>query len=258
MSGRYSQQRHRFVRRSHVSQPIREFSFWLRNTLTLSMPPWKRPVTAASLGLEVTALETRFDLSRWSQCCAAHDWRESLYVLDLLSRLLPADLPAGRALDVGSKNGTYLPGLATAQPRGWDAVELDAHRRYLWGTTRRAYGEAMARHFGGCRFIAGDVRSLEGPWAVVTWFLPFLSQAPLESWGLPVRELVPELLLRHVTERIVPGGVLLVVNQGEHEAELQHALFKRLKLKVEVLGKLDSKFSPFRRERFGFLMRRQG
>src|SRR5574343_215967 len=119
-----------------------EWAFRLRNAVTVSPPAWKRCVPLDAVRGEV------------------------------LDTSLPKGLPPGRALDVGSKNGTFLPGLATAWPHGWDAVELDAHRRYLWGTTRRAYGEAMARHFDGCRFIAGDVRSLEGPWALVTWFLP--------------------------------------------------------------------------------------
>jgi hypothetical protein len=245
-----------------MPQPLRELSFWLRNTVTVSLPAWKRAVSLDSLRGELEAralstLERQFDLTRWAEVCDAQDWRESLYVLDVLSRTLPKDLPPGRALDVGSKNGTYLPGLVTAQLLGWDAVELDAHRRYLWGSTRRVYGEAMARHFPDCRFIAGDVRSLEGPWALVTWFLPFLSEAPLDAWGLPVRELVPEQLLRHVTDRIVPRGALLVVNQGDHEADLQWALFQKLGLKAAELGRIDSPLSPFRRERFGFLWRRQ-
>ncbi|MDX2010452.1 MAG: hypothetical protein SFW67_09695 [Myxococcaceae bacterium] len=173
----------------------------------------------------------------------------------MLDRSLPVDLPPGRALDVGAKNGAMLAGLATAQPRGWDAVELDAHRRYLWGSTRRVYGEAVAAAFPDCRFIAGDVRSLEGPWAVVTWFLPFLTQAPLEAWGLPARFLAPLELLRHVTSRVVPGGVLLVVNQGEHEASLQEALFRELPGSFAPLGRIDSPLSPFRLPRFGWRWR---
>jgi hypothetical protein len=238
-----------------------EWAFWLRNAVTVSPPAWKRRVPLDAVRGEVPAdrlgaLERRHPLAPWARCCNRQDWRESLYVLDVLDALLPQDLPAGRALDVGSKNGTYLPGLATAWPHGWDAVELDAHRRYLWGTTRRAYGEAMARALPGCRFVAGDVRSLEGPWALVTWFLPFLTAAPLEAWGLPASALAPRELLRHVCERVVPGGAVLVVNQGEEEASLQAELFESLGLPARALGRLESPLSPFRRERFGFLLRR--
>ena len=242
-------------------QPLREFQFRLRNALRWSPPAWKRRVSLEVLRGTLEAqgrarlaeLERRYALSGWGALCTLGAWRESLYVLDLLSQHLPQTLPEGRALDVGAKNGTYLPGLAAALPRGWDAVELDAHRRYAWGSTRRAYGEAMARGLPGCRFIAADVQTLEGPWAFVSWFLPFLSRAPLDAWGLPARALAPAALLRHVTQRVLPGGALFVVNQGEAEAQTQAALFAQLGLPVRSLGRIDSPLSPFRKARFGLL-----
>jgi hypothetical protein len=200
-------------------------------------------------------LRASHPLGAWERCLSPQAWRESLYALDVLAQHLPAEVPAGRALDVGAKNGAMLAGLATAAPRGWDAVELDAHRRYLWGSTRRVYGEAIAASFPDCHFIAGDVRSLEGPWALVTWFLPFLTRAPLSAWGLPERFLAPLELLQHVTSRVLPGGVLLVVNQGEHEASLQQALFQQVGGRLEALGRVESPLSPFRLPRFGWRWR---
>lgn len=237
-------------------QPLRELSFWLRRTMSWSMPAWKRAVPLSSIrhSLDAAALKTleaRFDLTGWR--CTEQDWRESLYVLDVLNGSLPKSLPDGRALDVGSKNGAYFPGLLAAQPREWDLVELDAHRRTIFGTTRRALGEAMVRESKGSRFIAGDVRTLSGPYAVITWFLPFLSEAPLDAWGLPMRELVPDQLLTHVVSLLSPGGALLIVNQGEHEAELQRALFERQHLEARSLGRIESRLSPFKKPRFGWL-----
>lgn len=242
----------------------RELAFRWRSAQRWSMPAWKRLAARGAVWdalspaarARLAALEARFDLGSWSTLCSLQDWRESLYVLDVLSSLAPTDLPTGRCLDVGSKNGGYLPGLAAAVPRGWDAVELDAHRRYAWGATRRAYGEAMAARLPGCRFVAGDVRSLDGPWSLVTWFLPFLSEAPLAAWGLPRSQLAPEALLRHVTQRIVSGGTLLVVNQGAAEAEMQQRVFARLSLRAEPLGPIVSPLAFFRRERFAHRWRK--
>jgi hypothetical protein len=239
-----------------------DLAFRLRSTLTWSPPAFKRLASRAEVEavLDVAgrdclaALERRFDLSAWAGCCSLPEWRESLYVLDVLRTHLPANLPEGRGLDVGAKNGCTLPGLATASPRGWDAVELDAHRRYLWGSTRRVYGEALARRFPGCRFVAGSVADQPGPWAVATWFLPFLTAEPLAAWGLPARALEPERLLRHVLERLLPGGALLLVNQGREEAELQRQLLDEVGARARELGRVDSPLSPFRLERFGFLV----
>ena len=237
-----------------------ELAFALRSRFTASPPAWKRVVGRAAVERALSPagrarLAELGELPAWEGCCSLPEWRESLYVLDVLRAHLPAGLPPGRGLDVGAKNGCTLPGLATASPRGWDLVELDAHRRYLWGSTRRVYGEALAARFEGCRYHAGNLLELPGPWAVVTWFLPFLTPAPLRAWGLPERFLEPERLLDHVAARVLRGGALLVVNQGEAEAELQADLFDRLGLQARALGRVESPLSPFSRPRFGFLWR---
>jgi hypothetical protein len=244
-------------------QALTRMAFWVRNAVPLSAPAWKAPVSLDTLRPQLdptrlALLERRYPaLSQWSAHCSAQDWRESLYVLDVLRQHIPAALPSGRALDVGSKNGAYLPGLVTAQPRGWDACELDAHRRYAWGATRRVYGERMAAAFPGCTFHACDVRCLEGPWALVTWFLPFVSTPPLDAWGIPRSHFAPDALLAHVVSRLVPGGVLLILNQGEREASLQQRLLERHAPEWwRSLGRIDSPLSPFSRERFGFLVTR--
>jgi hypothetical protein len=242
---------------------LTDVAFAVRSTLTWSPPAFKRVASRVQLDAQLDArakarlaeLERTFDLSSWATCCSLPEWRESLYVLDVLTTHLPPTLPAGRGLDVGAKNGCTLPGLATASPRAWDAVELDAHRRYLWGSTRRVYGEALARRFEGCRFIAGSVADQLGPWALVTWFLPFLNAQPLAAWGLPARFLEPERLLRHVLQRVVPGGVVLLVNQGEEEAALQQQLLERVGARFDAVGRITSPLSPFQKERFGFLVR---
>ena len=217
----------------------------------------------------VDDLAGRYDLAPLAAACGAVERAESLYVLDLLDRHGLADPDrsgAGRALDVGSKNGAYLPGLATAWPHGWDAVELDAHRRYWTLRTRRAHGEAMAGAFPGCRFHAADVRSLDGSYARITWFLPFVHPDAHAAWGLAPATFAPAELLAHVLERLTPDGRMLVVNQGEAEAEAQGALFARslavastgpdATFTSTALGRIDSDLSPFRKPRFGWIVTR--
>lgn len=240
---------------------LADFAFAVRSRLTWSPPAFKRLASRAQVEDTLTSegrrrlreLERRYDLATWSSCCSLLEWRESLYALDVVDRFVPKELPTGRGLDVGAKNGATLPGLATAQPRGWDAVELDAHRRYAWGSTRRVYGEALAHHFADCRFVSGSVTDLQGPWALVTWFLPFLTQEPLEAWGLPQRYLEPERLLRHVLANVLPGGQVLILNQGDDEAALQRDLLSRVGAHWHDLGPVNVPTSPYRLERFGVM-----
>lgn len=203
-----------------------------------------------------TELCERFDLSLWPQLSSAREFRENLFLLDFLDRCLPPDIPPGPAIDVGAKNGSTLPALWAAAPRPWDAIELDPHRRYFNLATRRAHGEAMARVFPGCRYLCGSVLDLDGRYALITWILPFLFPEPLKAWGLPRRFFAPEKLLGHVLELLAPRGALLIVNQGEDEAEEQERLLRDLPTSSKPLGSLPADLSPFHRTRFGFLVRR--
>lgn len=225
---------------------IRRSRSW--STLLCTLPPALRPTAEA--------LASRYDLSRWGRVCDAQGFRESLYVLDVLDRYVGTPSRSAPALDIGCKNGGYLPGLQAWSGGAWDGVELDAHRRYWTLTTRRAHGESIARSLPGCRYLAGDVRDLRGSYGFITWFLPFLHEAPLQAWGLPRRFLMPLALLEHAWTLLTPGGRLLVINQGEREAELQKQFFQQTRITAQSLGRVESPLSPFQRPRFGWLAQR--
>ncbi|MCB1777958.1 MAG: hypothetical protein KDI50_11035 [Candidatus Competibacteraceae bacterium] len=136
----------------------------LRNALCGSPPVWRRPRALASLLNTLPAamrpvaeaLISRHDLKGWEQACDAQGFRESLYVLDVLDRYAGLADAMWRGLDIGCKNGCYLPGLQAWSGGPWDGVELDAHRRYWTLTTRRAHGEYVARALPDCRSLAND------------------------------------------------------------------------------------------------------
>jgi hypothetical protein len=204
-------------------------------------------------GTRARQLRERHQMQGWDVLLDDRQWQENLYVLDLLERHVPG--ARGPGLEVGAKNGAILPALHATVPGPWDLVELDAHRRYLDLTTRRARGERIACAYDGSRFIAGSVTELDGSYGLVVWFLPFVFEEPLQAWGLPRRFFAPESLLAHVAARVAPGGTLFVVNQGPRERDRQRALFAELGLAAKDLGPMTSALSPFRRERFGFLWR---
>jgi hypothetical protein len=244
-----------------VRDLLAEVSFRLRNAVPWSAPAWKRSVRSfdrvigmlspeAQRRAEVLAAD--HDLERWPSLLTASELHENLYLLDVLVQHLPAAPVKAPGLDVGSKDGANLPALYAFAPRPWHLVELDAHRRYLDLSTRRAHGERMAAAFPGCRYFAGSVTALDGHYGVVLWFLPFVVEGALRAWGLPRRFFAPEALFRHVIARVAPGGVLLVLNQGEGERDAQRALFDGVGASPVELGLVDSPLSLFQRPRWGF------
>lgn len=248
-----------------LSELANEVSFRVNRALPWAPGSLKRRVAdveriVAAISPEAPArhaeLGSRYDLSAWPSVCTASEYRESLYVLDLCDRFVVDGAAPGRCLDVGSKNGAYLPGACTAIPSPWDAVELDAHRRYWNLATRRTHAEGLLRPWPESRYVAGSLLELTGRYAVITWLLPFVVRGPFVAWGLPARFFEPERLLRHAIERLAPGGVLFIVNQGEEEATVQSSLFGAVGADAESLGRIDSVVSPFKKPRFGWRYRR--
>lgn len=242
-------------------EPGRRLAWRLRQMLTWSPPVIRRPRTLPALLRTLPpavlsaaeALASRYDLSGWERVCDAQGFRESLYVLDVLDRYAGSPPDSIPSLDIGCKNGGYLPGLHAWSGSPWDGVELDAHRRYWTMTTRRAHGEFVACGLPGCRYLAGDLLDIQGVYGFITWFLPFLHAAPLRAWGLPDRFLMPQRLLDHAWNLLAPGGRLLIINQGEAEAERQSCLFQKVGIHAKALGPVTSVLSPFQRPRYGFL-----
>lgn len=246
--------------RGEADEIGREIAWRLRGALTWSPPAIRRSRSLSAL-LRTLPPDLRASAERlasrhapgWERACDPWGFRESLYVLDLLDRCVGPPSSPLPSLDIGCKNGCYLPGLWAWSGGPWDGVELDAHRRYWTLATRRAHGEWIARRLPGCRYLAADLLDLRGAYGFVTWFLPFLHEAPLRAWGLPRRFLRPARLLDHARTLLAPGGRLLVVNQGEAEAERQERLFGEAGIAAVSFGRIESPFSPFRRPRFGWL-----
>lgn len=246
-----------------------DLSFRLRQALSWSpAPKASLPLRLSSLRTALSPnaaarfdeLERRHDLEPLTRANHVDAAREALWATDVLDRLIGADhLPPLPSLDVGAKNGTHLPGQFSVVPGPWDLVEVDAHRRYVDFTTRGAHGKAMAARFRGARYLAQDINAVRGRYGLITWFLPFVVEAPHRAWGLPDSLFSPQSTLAHVVSLLAEGGALVVVNQGEREAEVQRALMADVKGDVDVTeaGALPSLLSPYRHERWGFVVRRR-
>lgn len=176
---------------------------------------------------------------------------------------LPTNAPLLRWLDVGAKNWAYAPALYAFIRKHYgedfrlDGIEIDPNRRYADFRTRgqaaRQAIEALPQVF----YHQGDVRTWREPATVISHFLPFVFPEPHLAWGLPLTYFDPEAVLDGLLEQLSPGGLLILVNQGEVEAERQEALLRNAgshrPFRYENLGQLPSPFIQYRYPRFGWL-----
>lgn len=271
---------HSLSNRLHSGRNRLEFA--LRNFLSLPSPPYREPAEDKTGLLQdnseglVTAsrLCKRYDLSavvreasrqRTLETLSYLEWLDHFASLEptLFQQAFRTSGGAFRWLDVGAKNWAYVAALNafirahTEKPFRLDGVELDPNRRYTDFRTRRQYAEAFAQCIPEAHYHPGDILHWRQPARIISHFLPFVLTDPLLAWGLPASHFQPQAMLDHLLTLLEPGGVLVIVNQGEAEAKAQEALFAinslREKVRWKSLGQLPASFIDYKYGRYGWL-----
>lgn len=197
-----------------------------------------------------------YDLSGWEDCCTQRGYVANLYLLDVLNRI-NVDISTRRsALDVGSARWWYLPALKAFMPSAWTGVELPARQRGRRFDNTRAHALYFCKRYDDCEYLNCCVTEITKCFDFITWFLPYVAINPLLASGLHEQFFDPAGLLRQVWNRLEPGGLLLIVNQGEAEVELQQKYLDFERLDAEYIGVLESVFNPFRYPRYGWILRK--
>ena len=199
----------------------------------------KTPFFAAKPRLltEADRLEKTYHLQGFREHATSVEYRESLYLIDLMERFCP--VPRLRnpvaALDVGSKNFAYARGLhhflryaGGAPPRqvALTGIEVDPYQVYADLHARHDYARYHTRGLEGCRYLTGDVTGHDARYDLITWFLPFVTEYAHRKWGLPGHLFAPDRLLRHVHGLLADGGVLILANREEEERDIQTQLLR--------------------------------
>lgn len=224
------------------------------------------PDRAAAAGAREAALAARYGLEELRADTTRRNYRENLYLLDLLDAAWEAagpPLPAPpRVLDVGVKNWYYVralhrflarAGRAAGEPdRPVDltGLELDPYRVYADLYSRYDYARWHMRGLAGCRYLAGDFLDHGERYDLVLLLFPFVLERPLLEWGLPLAHFQPRRFLAHALARLVPGGALLVVNQGPEEAREQLELLASLGRAARLHREQGSHFVDYPEPRF--------
>lgn len=247
----------------HLENRLREVEFWLKSRLTYSFPvfkiqkakpdKWRAELDAAGRA-RLGELDDRYDLSAWPTVCSPAEFVGNCCFLDILDRVFGDRQLPRSGLDVGSRSFWYAPALRSFHAGPWTGVEVDAHQRYLTGSTRKGYAQYMASPWEDVHYQTGCLTEINQPFGLITWFLPYVVAEPMEASGLPNRFFDPPKLLRHALTLLGSGASLFIINQGEEEACIQEGLFKKLGVTYRALGEVDSVFSVYRKKRFGFLV----
>ena len=188
--------------------------------------------------------------------------KENLYTKDVLERYFKKSEKTNiKALDIGSKNWFYARGEYEffsnfAKEFSLDGVELDAYMLYSNFYNRFEVAKYYTKNLKNAKYIAGNLLDIHKKYDYIIWFLPFMLYEPHKMWGLPKKYFYPEKLLAHAYNLLCEQGQMLIVNQGETEAQKQKEMFDKLGVEYVDLGEVKSEYFQYKHKRFGFLVRK--
>jgi hypothetical protein len=209
---------------------LRRAFAWTRGTVNIKNEPKTTLFAFAAshergLWTRERELRTRYKLDQLRSGSTAHNYRENLYILDVLDRHA-SDITRIRqglaAVDVGSQDFRYAFGLArflgpNSQLTG---IELEGNRIYKDLHSRKDYAEAYVAQIDNAAvnyevkdFLTHDDKNLD----IAFFFFPFVLEYALLRWGLPRRFFDPTRIFHHAHKMLRPGGTVVVMNHTEAE-----------------------------------------
>ena len=186
--------------------------------------------------------------------------KESSYVFDILNQYIkPVPQESLKVLDIGSKNWAYVRGeydfFRQFTPNLFlDGVEIDAYRLYSNLYSRYEAAMFYTKGLEGVNYYADDLLNMRDKYDYIIWLLPFVTPYPLQKWGLPKKFFMPEKLLEHAYS--ILKKEMLIVNQGEEEAEIQKSLLEQLNIPYKALGIISSNNLEFKNHRYGYIIKK--
>jgi hypothetical protein len=164
-----------------------------------------------------------------------------------------------KILDVGSKNWFYAQGeynffKSFCNEIQLDGIELDAYRLYSNFYSRYEVAKYYIRSLNNTNYISGNLLDIKNNYDYIIWFLPFVLKEPHRYWGLPLKYFYPQKLLMHAYSLLNEGGQMLIINQGEVEAEAQVELFRECYINYISLGEITSTHFKYQNSRYGYLV----
>lgn len=172
----------------------------------------------------IAVLRRRFDV-RFELHYAALTTLKNYDYLDILDQARTAwgqPRPVGGVVhDVGSSNFWYARALhAFFLPAALTGVEVEGHRIYYNGYSRRDYAQGYVRNLPQTSFVIADYAQYQQPADTIMAWYPFVTPAPVLAWRMPLTFFAPLALFARIAMNLNPSGVFVMVNQGPEEADV--------------------------------------
>jgi hypothetical protein len=175
-------------------------------------------------------LYSDFRLQHLYENSSADNYRLNLFYLEMLERALSEASPeiphTTHAADIGPSDWFYVQALYAAL-KWWDSptgrsvwltgYEADAYRVYSNLFSRYDQAHRYMRGLEEVHYVPSRFTRQLGKLDLITMLFPFVFLKDHLAWGLPLRRFNPVELLRDAWNSLKPGGVLVIVNQGETE-----------------------------------------
>ena len=227
-------------------------------------PGDKQAQFAGQPALAKRELELRRDyhLDALRSSASADNYAENLYYLELFlaAAALGQELgwrPADRldVADIGVSHWFYaqalLAGLTwwacdAARQVHIDGFEADPWRLHADLFTRGDHALAHTAGLAELDFRPVPFVARPAAYHAVTMFFPFVFLADHRRWGLPTTMHQPEVLLEAAWRSLAPGGLLVVVNQGDAEQAAQRSMMAQAGLPTPLSVPFDCGFYQYR------------
>lgn len=211
-------------------------------------------------------------LAHLKSLLSLHNYLENLNWLYAVSHML-AEAPGRRllkkpwhgirplrCLDVGVKNWTTAPALATllyesaGESFELSGIELAPERKNPDGSLCGDRALENSEFIRQAKLLPGDVCRLHQGYDVISLWSPYLFEESFKAEKLPLELFKPQALLSHlITTLLAPGGTLLISNQDPLEFQTQADMLVPFDIQKHFAGPLPQPFLPLPYTRFGWL-----
>lgn len=263
--------------RNRLDYPLRQLFRWRRAGFRIqptvqadpfaALPEQDRPPARAL----ADRLVNTYHLQDFAAQTTPINYRENLFYLHLLESALNAsqiNLPESiRAADIGASHWFYVQALAallrwwqTPNPRRIDlqGFEIDAYRVYADLHSRFDHALGHMRGLAGVTYIPRGFSEQPAGFHLIFMLFPFIFPDDHLKWGLPGNLFQPRRLLQAAWQSLLPGGALIMVNQGEQEHRAQRALLEAAGIPIQAAFRHDPLLFRYSLDRYVLTARRDG